>query len=352
MTIVTAPSKVLVTGANGYIAMWIVRTLLEQGYCVRGAVRSESKGKYLTEYFGKRGFGSDKLEVVVVEDITKPGAFDEAVKGVDAIEHTAAPVASEVANPQEFMKPAVQGTVGILQSALEHGSSVKRIILTSSGAAILARPSEPTLYSEEDWNDESVQDIEQNGANAKPESGYRASKTISERAAWKFVEDHKSNINWDLAVINPPVVFGPCIQEVVGGPTSLNVSQRWLYDAIVDTASKSKEWLYYSSVWIDVRDLALAHVLALQKEAAGGERIAVSAGPFDLQDLVDTANSLEPYPLPSHPPHQGIPGLEKTYLIRLKMDKQEKILGMTGSSLRTMEEAVRDSLMEFAGRGW
>ena len=71
MTVVPPPAKVLVTGANGYIAMWLVRVLLEQGYTVRGTVRTADKGKYLTEYFGQRGFGPDKLEMVVVGDITE-----------------------------------------------------------------------------------------------------------------------------------------------------------------------------------------------------------------------------------------------------------------------------------------
>jgi nucleoside-diphosphate-sugar epimerase len=71
MPIVPAPAKVLVTGANGFIANWVVRVLLEQGYSVRGTVRTSEKGKYLTEYFGKRGFGPDKLEMVVVNDIAK-----------------------------------------------------------------------------------------------------------------------------------------------------------------------------------------------------------------------------------------------------------------------------------------
>jgi uncharacterized protein YbjT (DUF2867 family) len=70
MPVVSPPAKVLVTGANGYIAIWVVRLLLEQGYSVRGTVRTANRGKYLTEYFGKLGFG-DKLEIVVVEDITK-----------------------------------------------------------------------------------------------------------------------------------------------------------------------------------------------------------------------------------------------------------------------------------------
>ena len=60
--------RVLVTGANGFIAMWVVKHLLDQGYSVRGTVRSESKAKHVREVFSKYG---DKFEVVIVEDITK-----------------------------------------------------------------------------------------------------------------------------------------------------------------------------------------------------------------------------------------------------------------------------------------
>jgi hypothetical protein len=73
----------------------------------------------------------------------------------------------------------------------------------------------------------------------------------------------------------------PPIQEVNGGPTNLNVSVKHIYDALVDPSPKSEEFLYSSSAWVDVRDLALAHVLALQKKDAGGERIIVSAGMVD-----------------------------------------------------------------------
>jgi uncharacterized protein YbjT (DUF2867 family) len=68
MPIITPGSKVLVSGANGYIAAWIVRTLLERGYAVRGTVRTAEKGRHLSESFNSYG---EKFEVVVVEDITK-----------------------------------------------------------------------------------------------------------------------------------------------------------------------------------------------------------------------------------------------------------------------------------------
>jgi len=81
------PAKVLVTGTNGYLAVWTVKKYLEAGYSVRGTVRSLSKSAFLEEQFGEYG---EHLELVV-EDITKDNAFEEAVKGVDAITHTASP---------------------------------------------------------------------------------------------------------------------------------------------------------------------------------------------------------------------------------------------------------------------
>ena len=68
MPTVKRGSRVLVTGANGYISVWIISMLLEQGYRVRGTVRSEKKGKYLREYFSRFG---DKFELFFVEDIEK-----------------------------------------------------------------------------------------------------------------------------------------------------------------------------------------------------------------------------------------------------------------------------------------
>ena len=96
MVAIAAPAKVLVTGANGYLAAYVVKKYLEAGYSVRGTVRSLSKSAFLKDKFGHYG---DRFELVVVEDITKDGAFDEAVKGVDAIAHTASPFQFNNPNP-------------------------------------------------------------------------------------------------------------------------------------------------------------------------------------------------------------------------------------------------------------
>ena len=87
MAPVNTPAKVLVTGANGYIAMWVIRALIERGASVKAVVRSPSKALHILKIFGE-----GKVEIVVVApDMTKDGAFDEAVKGVDAIAHIASP---------------------------------------------------------------------------------------------------------------------------------------------------------------------------------------------------------------------------------------------------------------------
>ena len=70
MPTIAKGDKILVSGANGYIAVWIVRTLLERGYAVRGTVRDTGKGEYLKNYFTTLGYG-DKFEYVIVEDIAK-----------------------------------------------------------------------------------------------------------------------------------------------------------------------------------------------------------------------------------------------------------------------------------------
>ena len=88
MVAISPPAKVLVTGANGYLAAYVVKKYLEAGYSVRGTVRSLSRSVFLKDLFASYG---ERLELVAVEDITKDGAFDEAVKGVDVIAHTASP---------------------------------------------------------------------------------------------------------------------------------------------------------------------------------------------------------------------------------------------------------------------
>ncbi|TFK38822.1 D-lactaldehyde dehydrogenase [Crucibulum laeve] len=340
-------SKVLVTGANGYIAAWVVQGLLQQGYSVRGTVRNEEKGKHLRELC--KSFG-ERFEIVTVEDITKEGAFDDAVKGVDAVEHMASPI-TEIEDPEEYIKPAVNGTLSILTSILKHGSKIKRVVYTSSCGAITSpNPPEPATYSEKDWNTTSIKVVEEQGRQATPHHKYRASKTLAERAAWEFYEKHKAEVEWDLVVINPPMVYGPFIHAVTT-PLNLNASLQIFYAHVFSPtySPKSEEALKASTSWVDVRDVADAHIMALQKEKASGHRFIISCDCYDWQEWIDLANSLA-LPTLSSPLPKGIPGLERLYMIKYDTTQAKEILGIT--KYRSKEESLVDMANDFARRRW
>ncbi|KAF7371236.1 hypothetical protein MSAN_00759300 [Mycena sanguinolenta] len=332
--------KVLVSGANGFIGAWVVRTLLEMGFAVRGAVRSIEKGAHLREIFAAYG---DKLELIVVADITQEGAFDEAVKGVDAIEHMASPVHFSAVEPEEVIAPTVKGVLGMLHSALKHRTSVKRVVLTSSTGAILQDEAQPKTFSELDWNEQALQQVAKMGSATPGHTKYRAAKTLAERTAWEFVEQHKNEIGWDLVVLNPPFVFGPTI-HATPSPDALNLSAREFYKVFTQpsfpaTLEKS------GNCWVDVRDLARAHALALLNEPAGGERIIISAGPFVWQDWLDAAPDSSKY-------QKGVAGTGKdaVHMVRYDVRKSARVLGIT--AYRSMAETARDTVADWEARSW
>jgi len=341
MVAISPPAKVLVTGANGYLAVWIVKKYLEAGYSVRGTVRSLSRSAFLKELFAAHG---ERLELVVVEDITKDGAFDEAVKGVDAIAHTASPFHYNAIEPDELIVPAVRGTTSILNSALKHGTSVKRIVLTSSLAAIREPDPKPRNYDETNWNNAAVTAVETKGSAAGPIMIYLASKTLAERAAWEFVAKHKAELKWDLVALNPPFVFGPSLSPA---PTvnDINTSQREIYDTL--TGAKTSEQLKGQGNWVHVSVAAEAHVLATKVAAAGGERIIVYSGYFFYQEFLDSAAELGIPNVARGEPYSTVDIPKNT---NLTTTKAEDLLGLKRTIPLT--DVIDESIHDFKTRGY
>ena len=188
------------------------------------------------------------------------GAFDEAVKGVDAIAHTASPFHMRADDPDELIIPAVRGTTGILASARAHAPGVQRIVVTSSCASVLTPLTEPRLFSEEDWNEASVARVRAEGRVAPAVEKYRASKTLAERAAWAFWEEAKAAgaVGWDLVVLNPPFVFGPAMNDVAS-PAALSESSRDWFNTVVrstrdNVALATVGWVLSLATWGDGQD--------------------------------------------------------------------------------------------------
>ncbi|KAI0716154.1 NAD(P)-binding protein [Cerioporus squamosus] len=333
---------VLVTGANGFVAVWVLQDLLEHGFSVRGTVRSEGKATYLRDRFATY---PGKFDVVVVGNMTAEGAFDEAVEGVDAILHLASPVVLDSEDPSAVIDPAVKGTLSILNSALKHRTTVRRVVILSSAAAIFnpPRPEDAgtRVLDERDWNEHSPKEVQEKGGKASGVDIYRTSKTLAERAAWKFYEDAKAKggLEWDLVTLNPPYVYGPIIHEV---PTleSFGGSPRMWYDHIVQGDLHGDALTKNGYAYVDVRDLACAHVLGLTVPEAGGERFLICGGACVMQQFVDAARRV------TDKIHAGEPSYgnaDAVYPTAYNAEKSRKVLGLRYRSLEeTAEDTIRD----------
>ena len=129
-------TKVFVTGASGFIAKHILRELFEKGFDVRAAIRSEKRKKELQSLFP-----SAPLDFVFL-DLTKDEGWSDAMDGCEVLLHTASPFPmNEPKDPEELIRPAVDGTLRALNAAKSAG--IKRVVLTSSNAAIYKDASKP-----------------------------------------------------------------------------------------------------------------------------------------------------------------------------------------------------------------
>lgn len=144
---------VLVTGAAGFIASNVVRDLLARGYRVRGTVRDASKEKAPAHLHALPG-AAERLELVTA-DLLQDGAFDRAAEGCEYVVHMASPYVLDAKDPQkDLVDPAVKGTRNVLESCAK--ARVKRVVLTSSMAAITDEPESERVLTEADWNTKST----------------------------------------------------------------------------------------------------------------------------------------------------------------------------------------------------
>ena len=187
--------KVLVTGANGFIAAHCVAKLLLSGFSVIGTVRSEAKAQSVLRSHSNH----PSLSLIIVEDVTKPGCFDTAIAGCDGVLHLAAPFGYVYTNFEtELLIPSINGTLRICEAA-QTEKSVKRVVLTSSFASVYdaSKGQDPgKTYTEDNWCPLTYEDGK--NASAAP-IAYRASKVLAEKTAWNFITSNE--VAWDLVTL-------------------------------------------------------------------------------------------------------------------------------------------------------
>ncbi|KAH8680663.1 NAD dependent epimerase/dehydratase [Xylariales sp. PMI_506] len=265
----SSPDYVLVTGATGFIGAHVVDCLLSRGLRVRGATRSLGKGDLMIK---ARPQFQDKLDFVQVEDFEKNGVFNEAVKGVNGVIHVASPLTYDTTdNEKELILPAINGVRSIMEASATN-SSISRVVITSSFASVVdIGRKEPNhfTYTGKDWNPLTYEQAIDPATDSV--MAYRGSKKFAELAAWEFISERKPQ--FDIVTLCPPMTFGP-IAHPVKDLGSLNESNATLWDV-----ASGKRPLPVARVpfWIDVRDLATAHVEALLRLEVGGRRYIPAA---------------------------------------------------------------------------
>ena len=268
----------LLTGANGYIGRHILLELLIQGYQVRASVRSLDKSSEfidaLKEHVKDVKLFDSNLSFVKLS-LDSDAGWNDAMSGIDVLIHSASPFPLVMPkNEEEIIRPAVDGTIRALKAAKNAG--VKRVILTSSNAAVFGRdlPKGAKEFDETMWTDVN---------HPIGRAPYRRSKTLAERAAWDFVKNEAPEIA--LTTINPTLVIGKPLDEKFG-------SSMAIIDQLIKGTKKMLPDLRVGIV--DVKDVARMHVDSIKIDATRGERILASTGTLSLVQIAKIIQNNNP----------------------------------------------------------
>ncbi len=255
-----------VTGATGFLGGQLTGRLLALSESVRGTVRNLDSAD--ANALRRLAHGDALLELVEA-DLLEPGSFDEAVADCETVFHVASPFVFTAIDPaRDLLAPAVEGTLNVLEACLL-SPVVRRVVLTSSIAAVVGRADGGSL-NEQNWNTYS----------SLTENPYYFAKTQAEKAAWRFMEERQPS--FDLVVINPGQVFGPSHRESVGtSVANIRDLMTGKIPAVIDLEVP----------YVDVRDVADAHILASRTPHAKGRYLTV-AGVVTTRHLVETIQAL------------------------------------------------------------
>jgi dihydroflavonol-4-reductase len=281
--IIDKSAPVLVTGATGYVAGWLVKSLLEEGITVHAAVRNpEAKDKL--KYLNALAETTPGEIHFFKADLMNDGSYAEAMAGCELVFHTASPFKLGVSNPlKELIEPAKLGTRNVLHQA-NNTSSVKRVVVTSSCAAIYGDNADL-----ENIPDGTINESIWNTSSSLAHQPYSYSKTIAEHEAWQIAEQQTQ---WDLVTINPSLVIGPGINPYATSESFNLIKQ--MGDGRMKTGVPR-----IGLGAVDVRDLANAHFKAgFTPEASG--RYIVSGHNTDFLALASLLlnNYGDRYPIP------------------------------------------------------
>ncbi|WP_207514573.1 SDR family oxidoreductase [Longitalea luteola] len=259
--------KVLLTGVTGFLGSHTTIQLLERGYQVIGTLRDKRKADTIRTIIGKHTKYIDALTIVEA-DLNEKEVWYDLTRDIDYVQHIASPFPREMPRHEnDLIVPAKEGALNILTAA--SANNVKRVVITSSVAAIVYGKTKKELltrvFNESDWTDES---------NLKDSTPYFKSKTIAEKAAWKFHGNDRSGL--ELTTVLPGAILGPVLEEDFG--TSANIVIKML-----DGSSPAIPRIGFDIV--DVRSVADLLIKAMEMKEAANKRYIASAGYLTFKEV-------------------------------------------------------------------
>ncbi|KAI5958217.1 hypothetical protein KGF57_002572 [Candida theae] len=279
--------SIFVSGATGFIAQNIVKQLLQANYKVVGSVRTQEKGDALKNNIKDASLQAENFTYEIVADIGAEGAFDDALKAHPELEvfiHTASPVKFDVKDvKKELIEPAINGTTNALKAIQQYGKNIKRVVVTSSLAAVAGSRTvlkDGESVTEQNWNPVTEEEIKD------PSDGYAVSKKLAEEAVWKFAKDKSTHFS--VTTILPGLVTGPQAFPNFDRD-GLNFSSETINKLL--KLKPNDEVPKGAGLFVDVRDCARAHIVAFEKESAVNKRLFAVAGKFNSQEVLDIIRS-------------------------------------------------------------
>jgi nucleoside-diphosphate-sugar epimerase len=314
-------SPVLVTGGSGYLGTQLIAALLRDGRQVRATVRSLDREDEVRAAVRRGGADDGGLEFAAAE-LTADEGWAAAAAGCPEVHHVASPMIHSD-DPDEVIPPARDGTLRVLRAARDAGA--RRVVLTSSFAAVGYTPKPGAEYTEADWTDPDTPGL----------PPYPRSKAVAERAAWDFIT--REGGGTELVVVNPTFILGPTLTAQAG--SSLQLTKAML-DGTMPVVRRQRFGV------ADVRDVADLHIRAMAAPQAAGQRfLALADGP--TISFLEMAQILRKHlgPLAERVPTQEADGPEPPRLI-IHNDRAKQELGWRPRPAETTIVETAESLRD------
>ncbi|MFK7798207.1 MAG: SDR family oxidoreductase [Aureispira sp.] len=256
-------TKVLLTGVTGFLGSHTTIQLLNKGYEVIGSMRDLQRADSIKNVIKQHTKNIDKLSFRQAE-LLDQNTWLKIVQDVDYVLHIASPIPiNPPSDIDELVKPAKEGTLNVLKAASRAG--VKKVVITSSIAAVSFGNTKNKKFNENDWSDET---------NIKDHTAYTISKTVAEKAAWEFIKQDNSGMK--ISVINPGTIIGPVLEKDFSASIAI-------IQMLLDGSTPLIPKIGFSLV--DVRSVADLHIKAMENKSADNERFLATEEYYSIKDI-------------------------------------------------------------------